>query len=59
MDLPCCLDFADAPPLFRQIPEDVPSNSWSFGVYFVIFELDLIYFKICYFITCKKMYELA
>jgi hypothetical protein len=36
------------------VPEDVPSNSWIFGVYFVIFGLYLIYFEFCYFETCKN-----
>jgi hypothetical protein len=60
----------DAPPLFR-CPEDVPSTvpadprrcSQQFleflGFIFVIFELYLIYFKFCYFRTCKMMNEMS
>jgi hypothetical protein len=42
------------PPLFRRIPEDVPSNSWSFGVYFVIFILDLIFEFLLFVLHVKK-----
>jgi hypothetical protein len=42
------------PPLFRRIPEDVPSNSWSFGFYFVIFKLYLIFEFLLFVLHVKK-----
>jgi hypothetical protein len=40
------------PPRFRQIPEDVPCNSWNLLGLFCNFQI--IFDLFCFFVTCKN-----